>query len=309
MLRDIERGEPDVLDAAALIAQAAPDLLLLLDFDWDHDGRALAAFAAQLEEAGHAMPHLHAARPNTGIDSGLDLDRDGRRAGPRDALGFGYFTGQGGMAVLSRLKLHPEAGRDLTGLLWRDAPGEGPPTGFYDETALALLPLSTTAHWDLPFDLPWGGQARLLAWHGSPPVFDGPEDRNGRRARDEALLWLHYLDGALGPPPPAPFVLAGISNLDPADGDGDHSAMRRLLDDPRLTDPQPRGPLRPQAGVNADHRGDPALDTADWDDDGPGDLRVDYILPSAQGWQVTGAGLIWPEDGARHALVWVDLAP
>ena len=69
-----------------------------------------------------------------------------------------------------------------------------------------------------------------------------------------------------------------------------------------------------EGGVNAAHRGDPALDTANWRDvDGPGNLRISYILPSAD-WAVVDSGLIWPEpsgsDGSpvtRHGLVWVDL--
>ena len=36
----------------------------------------------------------------------------------------------------------------------------------------------------------------LLAHHPTPPVFDGPEDRNGRRNHDEAALWTAWLDGA-----------------------------------------------------------------------------------------------------------------
>ncbi len=75
-----------------------------------------------------------------------------------------------------------------------------------------------------------------------------------------------------------------------------------------------------QGGVNATHRGDPALDTADWKDrPGPGNLRVDYVLPSV-GQTVIDAGVAWlaPEDLAAlseqrggkfswHGLVWVDL--
>ena len=74
-------------------------------------------------------------------------------------------------------------------------------------------------------------------------------------------------------------------------------------------------------GVNTRHKGDPALDTADWNDArGPGNLRADFVLPS-QGWEVTGAGVFWPAPddplhrligGKRpassdHRLVWVDI--
>ena len=70
--------------------------------------------------------------------------------------------------------------------------------------------------------------------------------------------------------------------------------------------------------MNRGQAGDPALDTADWrDDGGPGNLRVDYVLPSA-GLAITGSGVFWPAPGAPladaaveasdHRLVWVDLA-
>src|SRR3546814_15576309 len=48
------------------------------------------------------LPHRFTAPPNTGVPSGHDLDGDGRTMGPRDALGYGRFPGQYGMAILSR---------------------------------------------------------------------------------------------------------------------------------------------------------------------------------------------------------------
>ncbi len=79
---------------------------------------------------------------------------------------------------------------------------------------------------------------------------------------------------------------------------------------------------RLQGGVNAGQRGDPALDTADWDDgaDGPGNLRVDYILPSRD-LRVLRSGVFWPaetdpargilgvdgNEASRHRMVWADL--
>jgi hypothetical protein len=161
-----------------------------------------------------------------------------------------------------------------------------------------------------------------MAWHATPPVFDGPEDRNGRRGHDETAMWLALLDGKLPEPPPdGPFVILGDANIDPADGEGRRDALMTLLADPRLQDPAPRsagGMTASQAGVNAAQTGDPALDTADWDDapGGPGNLRVDYVLPSAD-LVVTGSGIWWPEAGeaaataalaSRHRLVWVDVA-
>lgn len=120
LLRDIRRADPQVLAAAQVIAAAAPDAILLTGFDWDHDGLALSAFAQVLEQAGHPMPHRFAARPNSGMPTGLDLDGDGRSGGAGDAQGFGQFSGQNAMAILSRLPLGPVT--DHTAFLWRDLP-------------------------------------------------------------------------------------------------------------------------------------------------------------------------------------------
>jgi hypothetical protein len=124
--------------------------------------------------------------------------------------------------------------------------------------------------------------------------------RNQRRNHDENAFWSHLLSGSLPIAPPSePFVLIGNSNLDPTAGDGLHAAMRALLTHPALQDPQPLG-RRP--GAVAD-----TVATAWWPD-GPGAMRVSYILPDTSA-RVRDSGLIWPEEPARHALVWVELMP
>ncbi len=303
--------------AARVIAAAAPDVLLLTGIDYDLDDVALAAFAARIGAAGGDYPYRFAARPNTGLATGLDLDGDGRLGGPGDAQGFGRFAGEGGMAVLSRLPLGQ--GVDYSALLWRDLPGNLMAGAGLAEEVAAVQRLSTTGHWAVPVDLPGGGQLTLLAWLATPPVFDGPEDRNGRRNHDEAAFWLRLLDGDLPFAPPAgPFVLLGDANLDPADGEGRAGALLALLADPRLQDLRPESPgaAAGQGGANTRHKGPAALDTADWPDDpGPGNMRVDYVLPSA-GLVVEDAGVWWPAPGpaadqaaaaSRHRLVFVDI--
>ena len=218
------------------------------------------------------------------------------------------------MALLSR---HPVAAgevRDFSALLWRDLPGATLPevdgARFPSERALAVQRLSSTGHWAVPVEAP-GGRVTVLAFDATPPLFDGPEDRNGLRNADEIRLWQVYLDGALGPAPEGRFAVMGNANLDPVDGDGRHGAIAALLADPRLQDPAPRS-LGGAASATPGHAGDPALDTADWREPDPGNLRVDYVLPSAD-WRVTGAGVHWPEgdgpamDASRHRLVWVDV--
>ena len=308
LLRDLTRtgkqADPQIAAVVQVIAETRPDILLLTDFDWDYDGRALSAFADLLAGAGLDYPHRFAARPNAGMATGLDLDGDGRLGGAADAQGFGEFTGQGGMAILSRHPIGPVT--DHSAFLWRDLPGQIMPE-LPPETA-NVLRLSSSAHWDAKI-LVAGQPLHLLAMAATPPVFDGPEDMNGRRNHDELAFWLTHL-------PDAPFVLAGNLNLDPIDGDGRPEALARMLE--HVTDPQPRsaGGAAAQGGVNDAQKGDPALDTGDWPDDKPpGNLRADYVLPK-KGLKVLDAGVFWPEGGplakaalaaSAHRLVWVDL--
>ena len=274
LLRDILARDPQVLAAAQVIAATAPDAILLTGFDWDLDGRALAAFVELLADKGHPMPYSHASQPNSGMDSGVDLDGDGRLGGPRDAQGYGSFTGQSGMAILSRLPIASVTDHSAT--LWRDLPGHRMP----DSAHADHQRLSSTAHWDVALATPQG-PLHLLAFAATPPAF---EPRNAARNHDEAAFWLHHL-------PNAPFVIMGNLNLDPLDGDGDAAALNALLT--VVQDPQPRGAWQPpQTGPNKDHRGDPALDTAEYAR-APGNLRLDYILPS-RSLTVTGAAVLWP---------------
>ncbi len=305
LLRDILRGEDAQIAATvAVVGRVNPDVLVLTDFDYDLDGAALAAFAAQFDPP---YPHWFAALPNTGMATGLDLDRNGRVGEPRDAQGYGRFAGDGGMAVLSRHPIDADAVTNLSDILWRDLPGavlpvvDGEP--FLSDDVLAVQRFSTSGHWIVPVVPQEGPPLSVMAFAATPPVFDGPEDRNGLRNRDELRLWEVVLDGGFGPVAEW-FVIAGNANLDPMDGQGDSQAMAAFLADHRLQDPLP------------------AHDTADWpEEEGPGNLRVSYVLPSAN-WQVAGAGVFWPAPGdydaallgsdgmaaGPHHLVWVDIS-
>ncbi|MEM6971694.1 MAG: endonuclease/exonuclease/phosphatase family protein [Pseudomonadota bacterium] len=359
LLGDILDRDAQVLEVARIILLAAPDILLINEFDRDGGGAALDAFAALLADgiegvprvddlAGIAYPYRLQPMSNTGRPSGLDIDGDGRGAGetlrPADAWGYGTFPGQYAMAVLSRLPLGPA--RSWRRLPWATMPGALRPVlpdgeRLHDDTTWAALRLSSKTHLAAPIALPGGSSVTLIAAHPTPPVFDGPADRNGRRNHDEIRLiseilddaaWLIDDDGAWGGIAPGALVIvAGDLNADPADGDARRAALTGLLTHPRLQDPRPTSPgarqvAAIQGGANAHHQGDAALDTADWrDDPGPGNLRVDYVLPDAR-LEVTGAGIYWPSFGTRgdtvnradtrhgrvnkasdHRLVWVDI--
>lgn len=304
LLRDVRRVDPQVQAVVDVLVATQADIVALQGIDWDRDGQALQALADHLRSAGLDYPYHFAAQPNAGVETGLDLNGDGRTHGPADAQGWGRFTGQGGLAVLSRHAIHTHDVQDFSQLLWRDLPGaqlpvtnDGP---FPSEQAQRIQRLSAVAHWIVPIDSPIG-PLDLMTFHAAPPVFDGPEDRNGLRNRDEVRLWSVVLDGQLGQKPDGPFVIAGDANLDPLRGDGRSGTMRALLDDPRLQDPRP-----------ADQVG--ALTTVEWK--AVGKMRVDYVLPSSD-LQVVGSGIFWPasddplraaaELASRHRLVWVDV--
>lgn len=317
LISKILGDDETVAAVVAVITEARPDVLLLNGFDWDAGNHALSALAARLADAGLDLRYQFAAMPNSGLESGLDLDGNGKLGEARDSQGYGNFTGAGGMAVLSRLPLGEV--RDFSAFLWADLPGAIPPevdgAPFPSAEAAAARRLSSVAHWDVPVETA-GGPVHLLAFSATTPVFDGPEDLNGRRNHDEIAFWQRLLDGDLPFAPPAgPVVVIGTVNLDPADGDGRPEAIRALLDDPRFTDPLPASPGG-AAAATPGQGGDPGLDTADWDEPVPGNLRVDYVLPDAR-LRVTGTGVVWPapddpfaktvEAASRHRLVWVDV--
>ena len=309
------KGEDAQIAALTKVVKSAnADVLVLAGIDYDLHGLALAAFVDGIG----SYPYRLALPSNRGRPSGLDLDGDGRIGGPDDAQGYGAFQGQGSLAVISRFPIDTGGARDFTNMAWTD---------LADNLALPETPirqkLSTTAHWDVPITMPGGRRLHLLVWHATPPVFDGPEDRNGRRNHDETALWLAYLNGKLDKAPPKDFVLAGVANLDPVDGDGRPEALLALMGHGKVTDPLQASDFAPLAakrdgGVNAAQRGDPALDTADWGDEvgRPGNLRVDYVLPSRT-LSIADAGVFWPapdtslggdvERASRHRLVWVDV--
>jgi endonuclease/exonuclease/phosphatase family metal-dependent hydrolase len=301
LLRDLARGkDPQIVAVLDVIATADADVLAIQNFDYDLTAEALSILAKAAD-----YPHYFALRPNAGMPTGLDMDGDGKLGGPADAQGYGRFSGHGGMAILSRYPILTDSVQDLSDLLWKDVPdallpvtADGP---FPSADALAVQRLSTTGHWIVPIDVP-KGQFDLMTFHASPPVFDGPEDRNGRRNHDEIRLWQQVLDGDIGTAPANRFVIAGDANLDPDDSDGIRSAIDNLLADMRLQDVRPTG----AAGT----------DTVDWADPVPGNLRVDYVLPSIH-WAVLDSGVMWPAaddpeartvaTASRHRLVWVDL--
>lgn len=356
LAEDLATPDDDQAAAVAEIIQRVnPDVILLNEFDYDESGVSLSRFQRNYLEvrqngAGAVnYPFVYIAPSNTGVPSVFDFDNNGSIGGGNDAFGFGNFPGQFGMAVLSKFPILTGEARTFQTFLWKDLPDadlpDNPdtpePGDFYSPQQLEAFRLSSKSHWDLPINI-HGQKVHLLASHPTPPVFDGPEDRNGKRNADEIRFWNHYItpessgfvyDDADAADSPsgglaegASFVIAGDLNNDPFDGDGTHSAINNLLANVRLNasfTPSSAGAAEDsmlEGQANETHLGDPAHDTADFNPASPGNLRADYVLPSTD-LEVIGSGVFWPEQddplssltgnfpfpSSDHRLVYVDV--
>lgn len=332
---EADPANEQVAAAATILRTLRPDILVLQEVDHVVDGSApldavVEAFQRlHLESDTDPLPPLRypwrfVAPANTGRLSGLDLDGDGvvadsthlgTDAHGQDSWGYGRYPGQYSMAVLSRFPLDGDAARTFQTFLWRDLPGHNIPPGFYPSEAEDRLRLSSKSHWDVPVETP-AGALHLWVSHPTPPAFDGPEERNRRRNRDEIAFWVHYLDGdpairddrgGVGGWNGAPFVVAGDLNSDPEHDTwefGGHTPMAPLLEHPRVQDTAP-----------FTHSPAGGLSTAGF----LGGRRVDYLLPDAR-LRVVAGGVYWPDPQADpagaalaatasdHRLVWIDLA-
>jgi hypothetical protein len=340
-------GSPQPDAIAEIIQRVRPDILLINEFDYDPDGLAAQHFQDNYLSVHHddAQPIIYSYRyvapSNTGIQSGRDLNKDGTIGGPDDAFGFGFFPGQFGMVVYSMFPIDNENIRTFQNFLWKDMPGAMLPvnpdgTPWYDEDDLAILRLSSKSHWDIPFMI-GNKTVHFLTSHPTPPVFDGPEDRNGMRNNDEIRFWADYIipsrsayiydDNMMhgGLTPGAMFVIAGDQNSDPLDGDSITGSIQRLLDHPLINTkitPVSEGAVEQsvlQGGANETQLSDPAFDTADFDDAATGNLRTDYVLPR-NNLRITDARVFWPLTSdplfrlvgvfpfpsSDHRLVWID---
>ncbi len=353
-------------NVAEVIQRVRPDVLLVNEFDYDAQAAALRLFQDNYLSVPHngaapiRYPYRFTAPSNTGIASGFDLNNfggtvttPGTRGYGEDAFGFGEFPGQFGMAVYSKYPIRTRDIRTFQTFLWKDMPGAllpddpvtAAPADWYSPAELAVFRLSSKSHWDLPIRI-GRRTVHFLVSHPTPPVFDGPEDRNGRRNFDEIRFWADYVtpgrtsryiyddEGERGGlKPGSKFVIAGDQNSDPLDGDSVPGAIQQLLDHRRVNDsrtPSSAGAVeatRLQGGINLSHRGDPQFDTADFSDRAPGNLRVDYVLPS-RGLPLRGSGVFWPVQSdplflltgvfdrtllptgfptSDHRLVWIDV--
>ena len=335
LVADLSTGtDPQLRNVAEIIQRARPDVLLINEFDFVPDEQA-----ARLFQRNYLSVSQNGARPiefgyrfvapsNTGIPSGKDLDNNGQVVTTpgtglygNDAFGFGEFPGKFGMAVFSRLPIDRKHARTFQHFLWKDMPNallpDDPKTpaaqDWYSPDELDVFRLSSKSHWDVPIKVGHGQRVHFLVSHPTPPVFDGPEDRNGTRNHDEIRFWSDYVTPGAGRyiyddqgrrgglRRGAHFVIAGDMNADPVDGDSTQNAVHQLLDNPRIntsvTPTSPGGPEQSalQGGANATHKGNPAFDTADFADTAPGNLRADYVLPD-RSIAIEDSFVFWPRS-------------
>ena len=342
-LADGDQEQPQKI--AAIIQSVRPDVVLLNEFDFDEEGTAAKLF--QNNYLGHRQhgndpiqyEHVYFGPVNTGVDSGVDLDMNGKKTGTAsDAFGFGRHPGQYGMLVLSRYPIDMDNVRTFQKFLWKDMPDNCWPVdpatekAFYPEAFKDIFRLSSKSHWDVPVVV--GDRTiHFLVSHPTPPVFDQEEDRNGCRNHDEIRFWADYISpeesayiyddngnkGGLAEGDH--FVVAGDLNADPNDGDSRDMAARLLTRHELINNdfvPASKGAVeaaKVTGGRNGAHTGEHAQDTGDFKDSSVGNLRIDYCLPSKT-LRVSDSGVFWPTmddptypliKATDHRLVWIDI--
>ncbi len=322
---------------AEIIQRTRPDFLALMEFDYVPENEAALLFQKNyLDKSQNGTepiqyPYVYAVPSNTGVLGEVDMNDDGVIKLPDDAYGFGRFPGQYAFAVFSRFPFDEEHVRTFRNMLWTDMPDAKLPKklnkeDFYSRAALSTFRLSSKNHIDIPVKMPDGKTVHALISHPTPPVFDGPEDKNGLRNHDEIKLWVDYISGATylkddkgktgGLDKSARFVVMGDLNADPLNGDSAEGAITQLLDHPAVNPQVARGNLIPKSKgaieMHPDKKGDPAALTSFFG------LRIDYVLPS-KNLTAKDTGVFWPEKTDRlayltndkassdHLLVWVDI--
>lgn len=348
LITDLKRDDAQAKRLATIIQTVGPDILLVNELDYDAEHSAVRLFR---DEYLHKIPglqksmvpihydHFFSDAVNTGVPSGMDLNRNGKMNEPDDAWGFGAFPGQYGMVVYSRFPIDAKQVRTFRKLKWSSMPQALRPKlandrPFWPEDVWEKLFLSSKSHWDVPITI--GNRTlHVLASHPTPPVFDGEEDRNGSRNHDEIRFWVDYVEGKAAdyivddqgrksPLGSQPFVVLGDLNSDPLDGAGNASAIQSLLRSERVAKfeaPKSRGAIEAsekQGEANKKHQGSSEQDTADFNDKSSGNLRCDFVIPSTE-FRVVANGVFWPTtaelqsidpklvDASDHRLVWVDV--
>jgi len=325
-----------IKNIAEIIQTINPDIILLNEFDnQDDNHQALETFIKHYLNKGQNgqsaidFPYYYQGSVNTGVNSALDIDGSGDKGKlPGDGYGFGYFPGHFGMALLSKYPIDVNNIRTFQHFKWHDMPNALQPItpetnkAWYAKEVWQALRLSSKSHWDVPVEVN-GKMIHILASHPTPPVFDGPEDRNGKRNHDEIRFWRDYISPENasyiyddkgqkgGIVANQAFIILGDLNASSVDGNAIKSGIADLLDDDKTQDAMPQS----QAGkVHTPDNNNAMHHTAFWR------MRADYVLPSVTGLTINNSGIFWPVEtdenyrlikdrsaSSDHRLVWLEL--
>ncbi|TLX49409.1 endonuclease/exonuclease/phosphatase family protein [Pseudoalteromonas ruthenica] len=325
---------PQIHNIAHIIQRVRPDVILLNEFDYNEDWREqVDAFQRHYLGKDHGSvkaihyPYSYSAPVNTGVTSDYDFDGNGELSGNGgDAYGFGFYPGQYGMVILSRYPIDHERVRTFAQLKWAQQPQAQMPmldgNAFYDNRTWQAARLSSKSFWDVPISVD-GKRVHLLASHPTPPVFDGPEDRNGLRNKAEIKLIADYLDNQSdylvddqgrqgGLNDNSRFVILGDLNAAPQGDKARPEAINQVLAHDKVD-----ASMVPEStgGAGVDEQAYARYYTASWR------ARADYVLPSKFGFEPISAGVYWPTEqnpaqyklisdrkaSSDHRLVWMDL--
>lgn len=336
----LQQNSIQIKNIAEIIQRVNPDIILLNEFDRvDNKHKNILTFIndylaeKQNGQASVHYPYFYQGSVNTGVTINADLNHDGKsNQQPADTHGFGYFEGHFGMVLLSKYPINEEKIRTFQHFKWRDMPNALKPIDpstkrpWYSDKTWQALRLSSKSHWDIPVNVN-GKTIHVLASHPTPPVFDGPENRNGKRNHDEIRFWVDYINGERahyiyddlgnkgGLAPQQPFVLLGDQNASVINGNAiaieGSLGIYALLNSDKIQDPMPvslGGKQHDIDNKNAKYY------TAHWG------MRPDYVLPSALGFTMEASAVFWPQKNdetyrlikdrqasSDHRLVWVDL--
>lgn len=336
----LQSDNQQIKNIAEIIQRTHPDIILLNEFDRiDNSHKNIRYFLSKYLTQGQNgqtsidYPYFYQGTVNTGVKINDDLNHDKKvNQQPADTHGFGYFEGHYGMVLLSKYPINEKEIRTFQHFKWRDMPNALKPIDpstkqpWYSDKTWQEIRLSSKSHWDIPINVN-GKTVHVLASHPTPPVFDGPEDRNGKRNHDEIRFWFDYINGEQahyiyddlgkkgGLSPHQTFVLLGDQNASIINGNAIASensfGIYALLNSDEIQDPMPKslgGKQHDTTNQNAKYY------TAHWG------MRPDYVLPSTVGFTLIDSGVFWPrksdetyrliesrQASSDHRLVWVDV--
>jgi hypothetical protein len=336
----LQNNHQQIKNIAEIIQRINPDIILLNEFDRVDDNSTNVHYFikkylgnSQHNQATINYPYFYQGPVNTGVKINSDTNNDNKKNQlPADTHGFGHFIGHYGMALLSKYPIDEKAIRTFQKFKWHDMPNALKPIHpqtkqpWFSEQTWQKVRLSSKSHWDIPIKVN-DKTIHILASHPTPPVFDGPENRNGKRNHDEIRFWVDYINGKQGAyiyddnfqkgalKADQRFIIIGDQNASAVDGDAimtnKSQGIIALLNSNKIQDPLPTsigGDRHLEGNIHSKNH------TAYWG------MRADYVLPSKFGFTIKKSGVFWPtkneetyhlikdrQSSSDHRLVWVDV--